>query len=135
MERLKAKTKKFRGVFMSKIINLSVNGKTIDELSREYQKMFYKKAALIENKGRVFLQSYDTIVACVDKGKLLKLWDGYSTTTARHIDAFCYSFGVKPVSKKDWENMPLSRIKKPYREDLNYKANYFNPYSDRCYFA
>ena len=135
MERLKAQQKKFIGVIMSKIINLSVNGKTVDELSREYQKMFYKKAALIENKGRVFLQSYDTIVACVDKGKLLKLWDGYSATTARHIDAFCYSFGVKPVSKKDWENMPLSRIKKPYREDLNYKANYFNPYSDRCYSA
>ena len=135
MERLKAKTKKFRGVFMSKIINLSVNGKTIDEWSREYQKKKKKKAALIENKGKVFLQSYDTIVACIDKGKLLKLWDGYSTTTARHIDAFCYSFGVKPVSKKDWENMPLSRIKKPYREDLNYKTNYFNPYSDRCYSA
>lgn len=58
---------------MSKSINLSVNGKTVDELSREYQKMFYKKAALIENKGMVFLQSYDTIVACIDKGKLLKL--------------------------------------------------------------
>ena len=120
---------------MSKSINLSVNGKTVDELSREYQKMFYKKAALIENKGMVFLQSYDTIVACIDKGKLLKLWDGYSATTARHIDAFCYSFGVKSVSKKEWENMPLSRVKKPYRKDLNYKANYFNPYSDRCYSA
>ena len=120
---------------MSKSINLSINGKTVGELSREYQKMFYKKAALIENKGKVFLQSYDTIVACVDKGKLLKLWDGYSATTARHIDAFCYSFGVKSVSKKEWENMPLSRVKKPYREELNYKANYFNPYSDRCYSA
>ena len=135
MERLKAKTKKFRGVIMSKIINLSVNGKTVDELSREYQKIFYKKAALIENKRRVFLQSYDTIVACVDKGKLLKLWDGYSVTTARHIDAFCYSFGIKYVSKKEWGNMPLSRIKKPYREELNYKTNYFNPYSDKCYSA
>ena len=35
---------------MSKSINPSINGKTVDELSREYQKMFYKKAALIENK-------------------------------------------------------------------------------------
>ena len=41
----------------------------------------------------------------------------------------------EPVSKKEWENMPLSRIKKPYREDLSFKANYFNPYSDRCYSA
>ena len=61
---------------MSKSVNLSVNGKTVDELSREFQKVFYRKAALIENKGRVFLQSYDTIVACIDKGKLFKLWDG-----------------------------------------------------------
>ena len=90
---------------MSKSVNLSVNGKTVDELSREFQKVFYRKAALIENKGRVFLQSYDTIVACIDKGKLFKLWDGYSATTARHICTFCYSFGVKPVSKKEWENM------------------------------
>ena len=120
---------------MSKSVNLSVNGKTVDELSKEFQKVFYRKAALIENKGRVFLQSYDTVVACIDKGKLFKLWDGYSATTARHINAFCYSFGVKPVSKKEWENMPLSRIKKPYREDLSFKANYFNPYSDRCYSA
>ena len=136
MEKLKAKTKKFRGVFfMSKSIYLSINGKTVDELSMEFQKVFYRKAALIKNEGKVFLQSYNTIVACIDKGKLLKLWDGYSATTARHIDAFCYSFDVKSVSKKEWENMPLSKIKKPYREELNYKANYFNPYSDKCYSA
>ena len=120
---------------MSKSIYLSINGKTVDELSMEFQKVFYRKAALIKNEGKVFLQSYNTIVACIDKGKLLKLWDGYSATTARHIDAFCYSFDVKSVSKKEWENMPLSKIKKPYREELNYKANYFNPYSDKCYSA
>ena len=120
---------------MSKYVFIEKGNKSIDELAKEFQKVFYKKAALIENKGRVFLQSYNTIVACIDKGKLLKLWDGYSATTARHIDAFCYSFDVKSVSKKEWENMPLSRVKKPYREDLNYKANYFNPYSDRCYSA
>ena len=43
---------------MSKSINLFVNGKTVDELSREFQKVFYRKAALIENKGKIFLQSY-----------------------------------------------------------------------------
>lgn len=120
---------------MSKYVFIEKGNKSIDELAKEFQKAFYRKAALIKKEGRVFLQSYDTIVACIDKGKLFKLWDGYSATTARHIYTFCYSFGVKPVSKKEWENMPLSRVKKPYREDLNYKANYFNPYSDRCYSA
>lgn len=120
---------------MSKIINLSVNGKTIDELAKEFQKAFYKKATLIQMGDIIYLQSYNTIVAAVKDDKLLKLWDGYSETTSRHIYTFCHCFGVKSVSKKEWENMPLSRVKKPYREDLNYKANYFNPYSDRCYSA
>ena len=43
MERLKAKTKKFRGVFMSKIINLSVNGKTVDEFCDENRRVRFNR--------------------------------------------------------------------------------------------
>ena len=44
---------------MSKYVFIEKGNKSIDELSREFQKVFYRKAALIENKGKIFLQSYD----------------------------------------------------------------------------
>ena len=39
---------------MSKYVFIEKGNKSIDELSREFQKVFYRKAALIENKGKNF---------------------------------------------------------------------------------
>ena len=119
---------------MSKYVFIEKAGRTTEEIARDFEKAFYKKATLHQIGKRVFLQSYDTIVAYIANGKLFKLWDGYSVTTSRHIQAFCYTYGVKGPSKKEWENMPYKRINKPYKKDNEYKASYFNIYSSRSYY-
>ena len=119
---------------MSKYVFIEKGNKSIDELAKEFQKAFYKKATLIQMSDIIYLQSYNTIVAAVKDGKLLKLWDGYSKTTSRHIYTFCHCFGVKNVSKKEWEKMPITNINEPVRKSLNFNSSYFNPYSNRSYF-
>ena len=66
-------------------------------------KSFYGKAKVIETEdGFRFLKSYDTIVACEDKdGKIHKLWDSWSATTGRHINAFC------GLNKSEWAKLEL----------------------------
>ena len=48
------------------------------------------------------LTSYYTDVAKIDDGKLIKLWDGWSATTKRHIDEFCRLFNMPSPSKYQW---------------------------------
>ena len=83
---------------------------TTDYLNRN-QKSFYGKARLIECKDGLFLQSYETIVAMIDKaGQFHRLWPGYSATTAKHIDAFRRENGLPGLSKKEWDKMPVMDI-------------------------
>lgn len=66
------------------------------------RKSFYGKARVIETGRRVFLQSYNTIVAYKDSdGSLHRAWDDYSPTTGNHLYAFA---GIR---KKDWDKMPV----------------------------
>lgn len=52
-------------------------------------KSFYGKAKVIEKDGETLLQSYDTTVCKIDKsGEFVRMWEGYSATTMRHINAF-----------------------------------------------
>lgn len=55
------------------------------------RKSFYGKArVLIDDDGSETLYSYDTpIIKRLVSGELVKLWDGWSMTTGRHISAFC----------------------------------------------
>jgi hypothetical protein len=55
------------------------------------QKSFYGKAkVIIADDGTETLYSYDTpIIKRLDNGKLVKLYDGWSQTTGKHIKAFC----------------------------------------------
>ena len=55
------------------------------------QKSFYGKAKIIiEDDGTETLYSYDTpIIKRLDTGELVKLYDGWSQTTGKHIKAFC----------------------------------------------
>ena len=55
------------------------------------RKSFYGKAkVLIEDDGTETLYSYDTpIIKRLVSGELVKLWDGWTATTGRHIHAFC----------------------------------------------
>lgn len=55
------------------------------------RKGFYGKAVVIvEDNGTETLYSYGTpIVKRLVSGELVKLWDGWTATTGRHIQAFC----------------------------------------------
>lgn len=55
------------------------------------RKSFYRKAIVeIADDGTETLYSYDTpVIKRTVSGELVKLWDGWSATTGRHIAAFC----------------------------------------------
>ena len=55
------------------------------------RKSFYRKAVVIvEDNGTETLYSYNTpIIKRLVSGELVKLWDGWTATTGRHIKAFC----------------------------------------------
>ena len=55
------------------------------------RKSFYGKAVVeVADDGSETLYSYDTpIIKKTAAGELVRLWDGWSTTTGRHIKAFC----------------------------------------------
>ena len=55
------------------------------------RKSFYGKAVVVvEDNGTETLYSYETpIIKRLVSGKLVKLWDGWTATTGRHIQAFC----------------------------------------------
>lgn len=55
------------------------------------RKSFYGKAIVqIEENGTETLLSYGTpIIKRLVSGELVKLWDGWTVTTGRHIRAFC----------------------------------------------
>lgn len=55
------------------------------------RKSFYGKAVVeIDAAGVETLLSYNTpIIKRTPPGELVKLWDGWTSTTGRHIKAFC----------------------------------------------
>jgi hypothetical protein len=55
------------------------------------RKSFYGKAIVeVEENGTETLYSYNTaIIRRKPGGELVKLWQGWSATTGRHITAFC----------------------------------------------
>jgi 2-hydroxy-3-keto-5-methylthiopentenyl-1-phosphate phosphatase len=55
------------------------------------RKSFYGKAIVtIDEDGTETLSSYNTpIIKRTVSGELVKLWDGWTSTTGRHIKAFC----------------------------------------------
>ena len=61
------------------------------ELVPTNQKSFYGKAIVkIDEAGNETLYSYNTpIIKRSNSGELVRLWDGWSVTTGRHIKAFC----------------------------------------------
>ena len=77
------------------------------------QKSFYGKAQVFEMKdGSKYLKSYDTFVCKIESdGTFTKTWDGYSATTARHIDSFRVTNGLQKINKRQWENMDHYPVK------------------------
>ena len=64
------------------------------------------RAVVIKDGNTVYLQSYDTIILSVNiaTGKIKKLWDGYTATTLKHVNAFLKGFNGQQFNKKSWEN-------------------------------
>lgn len=73
------------------------------------RKSFYKKAfvTLDSDTESYTLRSYQTIVAQVTGEELTRMWNGWSATTARHIDEFCKQLGFYGIGKHDWESIPV----------------------------
>ena len=60
-------------------------------MSNNGQKSFGNKAVVeIDDNGNETLYSYNTpIITRTKQGKLIKLYNGWSQTTGRHIKSFC----------------------------------------------
>lgn len=65
------------------------------------QKSFYNKAVVTVTDAGVFLRSYDTVVAAVINGVPVRLWDGYSVTTLKHVNAFLRLISCRRYQKKN----------------------------------
>ena len=49
------------------------------------------------------LKSYYTKVAMItDDNRFLKLWDGFTVTTLKHINLFREKYNLPPISKYEW---------------------------------
>lgn len=83
---------------MKKIFDLPVCGS-------DRAKSFYGKAKVIETEnGEKVLQSYNTEVCKIScNGEFVRMWEGYSTTTMRHVNSFLSFFGISGGGKAWWE--------------------------------
>lgn len=65
--------------------------KRYELIPHDGRKSFYGKAIVeVAQDGTETLYSYNTpIIKRLVSGELVKLWSGWSTTTGRHIAAFC----------------------------------------------
>lgn len=75
----------------------------------DVRKSFYGKAQVFEYKnGDKVLKSYNTFVCKIDKnGTFYRLWDGYSATTMRHVNAFLTFFDIPGGGKTWWINQEV----------------------------
>lgn len=64
--------------------------------------MYYGKATVIDDKGKLQLKSYNTIVAEYNKRtKVLTVFGWYSMTTSRHIREFARQLGIELPAGRD----------------------------------
>ena len=68
------------------------------------QNSFYGKAIVrVEEDGTETLYSYNTAISKrTVAGKLVRMWDGWSATTGRHVAAFC------GLSKAEFMQLPYN---------------------------
>lgn len=71
-------------------------------------KSFYGKATVVEWNGEKILVSYETPVCKIDAaGRFVRLWNGYSATTMRHVNSFNRLFGINQGGKAWWNKQPV----------------------------
>lgn len=92
-----------------------------------HPKSFYGKAnVIVLSNGVKLLQSYETIVAGINTaGRFCKIWDNWSPTTAKHLEAFCEDY----AGKKAWNEMPVDKAFASryglFHCDTNYKITWY----------
>ena len=74
------------------------------------RKSFYGKAKVIEkDNGETVLLSYDTEVCKINtNGEFIRLWNGYSVTTMRHINSFLRLVGIAGGGKAWWDAQTIA---------------------------
>ena len=82
-----------------------------EELKATTQKSYYKKAYVLKDGNNLFLRSYNTIVCGIVNGKFIRYWDGYSSTTMKHVNDFRVQHELNRLSKKDWDEIPVASVK------------------------
>ena len=87
------------------------------------RKSFYGKAVVqIEENGTETLLSYGTpIIKRFVSGEMVKLWDGWSATTGRHIKAFC-GLNKAGYEKLELEKKPVYSMAADMTPTQSYKA-------------
>ena len=69
---------------------------------------FNNRAVIIPVDGGYLLKSYYTTVAAFVGGEFFRLWDGYSVTTAKHVDIFRAWCGLSAMTKRAWIETPVT---------------------------
>jgi hypothetical protein len=85
------------------------------KLTATLQKSYYGKAKTRQEGNAVILTSYATDVARIEGGKLFRLWSGWSSTTAKHINDFCKQYGLPTLNKSEWMAMPCENPERVYQ--------------------
>ena len=92
----------------------------------DFHKSFYGKAIQIQKGRTYYLKSYNTIVCAVTpSGKVKRYWNGWSATTARHVDSFLVAHGLPKMNKATWQALPLSNVTRDYystKSDFNKRS-------------
>ena len=81
----------------------------LSTMGNDRAKSFYGKARVIEqDNGEKVLMSYDTKVCKITKsGEVVRLWDGYSATTMRHVNSFLELFDIAGGGKAFWDKLTI----------------------------
>ena len=73
-------------------------------------KSFYGKAKVTDLGDLILLQSYKTTVCAIKDGRFIRIWNGYSATTMRHINEFIAQNDIPGGGKKWWDDLTVERV-------------------------
>lgn len=77
------------------------------------RKSFYGKAQAVTNGDEITLYSYETAILKIKGGKLFRIWEGWSATTQRHINAFLQEYADGQSGKAFFVSLPYEENPTP----------------------
>lgn len=91
-------------------MNSYVCGYNLPPMGNDKAKSYYGTARVIEkDNGEKVLLSYGTEVCKITKsGEFVRLWDGYSATTMRHVNSFLELFDIAGGGKAWWDKLTIN---------------------------